>query len=223
MFAVTIVSREARGTEYGQFGPYDYYNPPKGAISLVERAHMGPVIAEARRLRRWCDYFENIDYSLRAFPNHPEALTLMAEYLDSHAPCSKAPAPKSTRGSSPMDLAAAVESGTWRERNADYYFEKGIEFLPKGSDTVVKRPETRLLYAKYLYNHKRPNEALAQFQEAERLRPSSADAHYYMSAIYLDNKDAEKAKLYADKARQLGAPPAELKQKLISAGHWRDK
>ena len=211
----------APAADYGQFGPYDYYNPPKGALALVESAHMGPIIAEAKYRGRWCEYYDNLDYTLRAFPNHPLALTLMAEYLDSRSPCGREPAP-APRGRSPLELAAAIESGAWRERNADYYFEKGIEYKPKDAPkSVVKRPETRILYGKFLYERKRLNSALTQFTEAVKLDPSAAEAYYYLGLVHFDKNNPQAAKTYIDKARTLGQPPKELKQKLISVGQWR--
>lgn len=213
---------KAAEANYGQFGPYDYYKPPRGALSLVERAHMGTIIAEAKHRGLWCVYYENIDYTLRAFPNHPEALTLMADYLSARAPCGRGGGEAAPRGRSPLELATAIEAGAWRARDADYYFEKGIGYKPKDSPTsVVNRPETRVLYGKYLYSQKRLDDALKQFTEAAKLEPSSAESHYYLGLIHFDKNDAATARQHIEKAQKLGQPPVALKQKLINVGQWR--
>ncbi|HEX9812409.1 MAG TPA: tetratricopeptide repeat protein [Burkholderiales bacterium] len=209
---------------YGQFGPYNYYNPPKGALQLVESAHMRTVIAGDRHRGNWCAYYGNLDYTLRAFPNHPEALVLMAEYLDVRSPCSNNNARSSSKGKSPLELAAAIEAGAWHERTADYYFKKGIRYKPKDApNSVVNYPETHVLYGKYLYTHKRSEDALTQFKDAIKLEPRSAEAHYYLGLILFEKNDTEAAKRHIQTGYKISQPPVELKQKLINIGQWREK
>lgn len=219
--SVPLCSADAN---YGQFGPYNYYKPPKGALQLVESAHMRAVIARDRHRGNWCAYYGNLDYTLRAFPNHPEALVLMAEYLDVRSPCSNNNALPSSKGKSPLELAAAIESGAWRERTADYYFQKAIAYKPKDSPkSIVNNPETHVLYGKYLYAHKRPEEALTQFKDTIKHDPRSAEAHYYLGLILFEKNDTEAAKQHFQTGYKIGQPPIELKQKLISIGQWREK
>jgi tetratricopeptide (TPR) repeat protein len=214
----------AADANYGQFGPYDYYKPPAGALQLVERAHMGAVIASDRHQGNWCAYYGNLDYTLRAIPNHPKALVLMAEYLDVRAPCSNNNALSSSSGKSPLELAAAIEAGSWHERTADYYFQKGIGYKPKDAPkSTVDYAETRVLYGKYLYSHGRPEDAMNQFKEAIKREPRSAEAHYYLGLILFEKNDTEAAKQHIQTGYKIGQPPAELKQKLISIGQWREK
>jgi len=209
---------------YGQFGPYDYYKPPKGALQLVESAHMGTVIAGDRYRKNWCAYFGNLDYTLRAFPNHPEALVLMAEYLDERSPCSTNASRTGTSGRSPLEIAAAIESGAWRERNADYYFERATSYKAKDAPTAkVDYPETRVLYGKFLYTHRRPDDALTQFKEVIKRQHRSAEAHYYVGLILFEKNDTKAAKQQFKTAQEMGQPPAELKTKLINIGQWREK
>lgn len=209
---------------YGQFGPYDYYHPPKGALQLVERAHMGTVIESDRYRKDWCAYYGNLDYTLRALPNHPEALVLMAEYLDSHPPCTNNNSLSRSGSKSPLELAAAIEAGTWRERTPDYYFQKGIGYKPKDAPkTIVDYSETHVLYGKYLYTHDRSEDAMKQFKDAIRLDPKSAGAHYYLGLILFEKNDTEAANRHIQTAYKIGRPPVELKQKLISIGQWREK
>lgn len=214
----------AADANYGQFGPYNYYKPPKGALRLVESAHMRTVIAADRHRGNWCAYYGNLDYTLRAFPNHPEALVLMAEYLDAREPCTNNNSLSSSSGKSPLELAAAIEAGAWRERTPDYYFQKGIGYKPKDAPkSTVDYAETRVLYGKYLYSHGRAEDAMTQFKVAIKREPKSAEAHYYLGLILFEKNDTEAAKRYIQTGYKIGQPPAELKQKLINIGQWREK
>ena len=201
--------------EYGQFGPFDYYdtkNTPRNALPLVESGHFGSKTFELARLGDWCFYWGDLDYTLRAFPNHPRALVAMAEYLETRQACET----KRSSSSSPEDLAAEIEKGLWREHNADFYFQKAIEFRPQYAATHV-------LYGKYLRKAGRRDDALEQFADAEKLEPQSADAQYYLGLIYLDKGDNAKAKQHAERAYRLGQQQTELKERLVKAGLWGGK
>lgn len=208
---IDIYSKKPKDAPAQQFGPYDYYDPPKGAVALVEKAHMGANIERQFYYKDWCGYWSNLDYTLRAFPNHPRALVLMAEYRESHLDCLHKSPSKTA-----MDLVEDIDKGKWEERSADYYFTRGVEFR-------LNRPATRILYGKYLYEHKRYDDALAQFTQAEKLQPSAVDTHYYLGLIYLEKKNNEQAMLHAEKAYKLGQPAPDLRNRLIAAGVWKAK
>lgn len=196
--------------EAGQYGPFDYYNPPKGSRALVETEHFGPKVEMFKRQGNWCQVWADYDYTLRAFPNHPDALVAMAEFLEKHPACHRASSPNA----SPVELAAELESGAWREHDADFYFNKGITFAPKYA-------ETRVLYGEYLRKKGRNDEALKQFQDALKLKPSSANIHYHLGMLYFDSGDSKSALDHARKAYRLGKVPEDLKQKLVDAGKWQ--
>ena len=213
LFLVLPVS----AVDYGQFGPFDYYdlkNTPHNALPLVERAHFGAVTKNRLRRGEICSYWGDLDYTLRAFPNHPGALMAMVEYLDaggSTSPCVKKPVKRS-----PADLATELEKGAWQEKTADYYFTTAIEFRPQYA-------ATRVLYGRYLHKENRLNEALKTYTEAEKLDPKSADVHYYLGLLYFDMKNNEKAMRHAEMAYKLGQELPELRDKLTKAGAWKNK
>jgi len=198
-----------------QYGPFDYYDPPKGSLSLVERPHFGAITQERAKRGDWCWYWSDVDYTLRVFPNHPRALEAMAKYLEEHQAC-----PKDERGTALKDIMAEIEAGDWREKNADYYFINGIKFRPK-------QTATRILYGKYLYKIGRLKDALIQLSDAEKLDAASGETHYYMGLAYADLGDYQNAKSHAVKARNLGykadKKSPDLRGKLIKAGVWTDK
>lgn len=195
-----------------QFGPFDYYDPPQGAIAVVERVHFGPR-TELYALRgSWCAYWFDLNYTLQAFPNHPKALVVMSEFLEKHRPCTEQILKER---SSPLEAARELGSGSWEERNADYYFRKGIEFRPK-------QIEARVLYGSYLRQKGRTKEALRELTAAQKIMPNSADVHYQLGMVYLDIGDSNLALEHARKAYSLGKPPADLKTKLIEAKLWKN-
>ncbi len=67
-----------------QYVPFDYYdtrNTPTQAYALVEMAHLGVRTQLLLRQGHNCAYWADLDYTLRAFPNHPRALMMMANFL----------------------------------------------------------------------------------------------------------------------------------------------
>lgn len=209
-----FLSLPVSASDYGQFGPFDYYdlkNTPHNALPLVERAHFSAVTKDKARRGDWCAYWGDLDYTLRAFPNHPGALMAMVEYLEvgSPDPCVKKKVKRSM-----TDLAAEMEKGAWQEKTADYYFETAITFRPQYADT-------RVLYGRYQHKEGKLNEALKTYTEAEKLDPKSADVHYYLGLLYLDLKNNERAMYHAEKAYKLGQQLPDLRDKLTKAGVWK--
>ncbi|MDO8706949.1 MAG: tetratricopeptide repeat protein [Sulfuricaulis sp.] len=211
------LSSPVSAADYGQFGPFDYYdlkNTPHNALPLVERAHFGAVTKNRLRRGEICSYWGDLDYTLRAFPNHPGALMAMVEYLEaggSTSPCAKKAVKRNV-----TDLAVELEKGAWQEKTADYYFETAIEFRPQHA-------ATRVLYGRYQHKEGRLNEALKTYTEAEKLDPKSADLHYYLGLLYFDMKNNVKAMYHAEIAYRLGQQLPELRDKLTKANAWKNK
>jgi tetratricopeptide (TPR) repeat protein len=195
-----------------QFGPYDYYDPPPGGLSVVERVHLAARTKEFARKGDWCAYWADLDYTLRAFPNHPRALQAMTEFLETGRACSEM---HGRRSANPVDLAQEMEKRAWEERTTDYYFKEGIKFRPQYA-------ETRMLYGNYLRSKNRYQDALEQYTAAEKLKPGSSELYHQLGLLYLDMKDTKKAAAAAQKAYKLGNPPPDLKDKLIQAGAWNE-
>lgn len=193
----------------GHFGPWDYYNPPtKWHIDVVERNHFRAKTLAFAREGKWCAYFDDLDYTLRALPNHPKALVAMAEFLKTHQPC---PPKKKWEAPSAEALAYQIEKGEWEPRTPDFYFKAAINFRPQYAATYV-------LYGNYLLDAARFDEALAEYQEALKRDPRSAQAHYGLGTIYLKRGDFKMAKLHADKAYELGNKgAADLQKRILQA------
>ena len=120
-------------------------------------------------------------------------------------------------------LVAMVRLGdrekTQQPRGAQYtidcYFSRAIRF---NRDDVV----ARMLYADYLAKHGRPTDASAQLEGAAKLAADNPFTQYNVGLIYLEMKNYDKALEQAHKAYALGFSRPELRDRLKSAGRWKE-
>jgi tetratricopeptide (TPR) repeat protein len=132
----------------------------------------------------------DIDFVLRAFPNHYRALNSMANWQLKNK------------------LRSLTPDG--RPWTADCYFQRAHNFAPK--DWRV-----RIVYAIYLHRAKRLDEAREQYVAAEDLGASTADYYYSRGLLEVDMGDLANARTYADKAYAMGMPLPGLRDKLARA------
>lgn len=174
------------------YGPFDYRRRGEFAqnLYLVEMAHFTPEV-EKLISGNTGTIGGDLDYTLRAFPNHARALSSMARYA------LKSKSPKAG------DLRWTFEC----------YFYRAISFQPDD-------PAPRSIYGAYLLRKGRTNDALEQLSEAVALAPDDPSANYNLGLGYFEKKDYDQAKLYAKKAYALGFPLQGLKTKLTSVKKW---
>ena len=180
------------GSLKNHYGPFDYTDPEIRAAKLpiVERFHFSPKVENGESSTIMGD----LDYTLRAFPNHHRALYAVARYQlkHPHKPGSK-------------------------YYSADCYFKRAIRFKP--DDGIVY-----LLYGIYLHRLDKLQDALTQYQEAEKFikeGPELTELHYNLGLLYADMGDYKDAKVYAEKAYAAGYPLPGLRDKLKRAGMWK--
>jgi hypothetical protein len=183
---------DACGPLENAFGPYDYRTERGQHLYLVEMAHFTPSV-EALIKGNTGRIGGDLDYTLRAYPNHHRALMSVMRYGE------KMKSPQ------PPDLRYPVEC----------YFERALRFRP---DDVI----ARMIYATFLQKHGRDTEANAQLQQTATLAGNDAFTHYNIGLIYLDGKNYEGALLEAHRAYALGFPRPDLKNLLVAAGKWRE-
>lgn len=177
----------------GQFGPFDYNDPDnKGHnLQIVEQYHFSPSV-ELLSHGESSSVGGDLDYVLRAFPNHPRALNSMANL--------------------------AIKEKSDRPNGARFtvscYFERAFAFAP--SDAVI-----HMVYANYLYQIHNDRAALEQDTQAEQLDPQNANILYNEGLLYFNLKDYDKALAYAQKAYAAGFPLPGLRNKLEKIGKWR--
>jgi Flp pilus assembly protein TadD len=174
------------------FGPFDYAKRSQHAsdFQLVEAGHFTP---DVERLVKGTTgtLGGDLDYTLRAIPNHPRALAALARLAL-------------------REKTSNVEGAKW---SVECYFNRAIRFKP--DDSAVRNT-----YGGYLFKLGRMDEALEQLKEAVALDPENATANNNLALIYMRKKEYEKAAVLARKAESLGFPITGVKDRLIEIGKW---
>ncbi len=173
------------------FGPFDYRRD-RDKLPIVESNHF---TAQVEHLVKGITgpLGADIDYTLRAFPNHHRALlaaTRLGKKLASNQP-------------------------TGMNYSIDCYYDRAVRLTP--DDTVV-----RGLYAIYLRENNRRPEAEAQLDVGVRAAGENAFAHFNLGVQYAEMQLWDKAARQARKADELGMPRQELIEMLRKAGKWTE-
>ena len=163
-------------------------------LKIVETYHFDAGVKNLRGLKGKDMHNINgdLDYTLRAFPNHHGALYSMIRYSLSEDP----------RHSRKMRLSV------------DCYLKRAMVLQP--NDGTV-----HLLYGIYLSKIDRVEDAKTKFLEAARLMPESAEVHYNIGLMLAKTGDYDDARTHAYKAYELGYPMPGLRNILKRAGQWK--
>ena len=193
--------------EGNHYGPYDYR--PDHFVGrpgdqethsykrmLVDGAHFTPRVENligAQSGGQVGPPGADLNYTLRAFPNHHRALMAVMRYGEKK------------KSEKPAGLSMVIEC----------YFERAARFKP--DDTIVK-----MLYATYLIKHNRVPEAVGQLERATVLAKDAAFTHYNIGLVYFDMKNYGKALVQAHEAIALGFPRTELRDLLKGVNQWQE-
>lgn len=173
------------------FGPFDYRRRGS-AVKTVEEFHFTAAV-ETLRSGQSGYIGGDLNYTLRAVPNHHRALVALVRYVEREKS-------DQLRG---MDFPV------------ECYFDRAIRFMP--DDTVV-----RALYAQFLHKRKRTDEGLRHLDYAVPHAGDSPLSHYNLGLIYLELGDPAKALVQAHRAQILGAPQTGLADQLKAMGKWQE-
>lgn len=175
------------------FGPLDYRVEQGQNRKIVEDYHFTPRV-ESLISGTTSSLGADIDYTLRAFPNHHRALISM------------------------MNLGFRLKSPTppGAQFSIECYFRRALQFRP--DDTIA-----RTIYAKYLASSGRKPEAIRQLETVVQEAKENAFSQYNAGLIYFEMGEFDKALLQAHRALSLGFDrQGGLKQQLQAAGKWVD-
>lgn len=182
---------EACGPLENAYGPFDY-RTSRAQLAVVEKFHLTQSV-ETLQAGNTSSIGGDLDYTLRASPNHPRALMAMANL--------------------------AVQKKTKHVRGAQYpvdcYFDRAIRFA--SNDGTVY-----MIYGTYLFKAGDKQKALKEFEIAETYAEDNANLHYNLGLVYADAKEYDKALMHAHKAYALGFQLTGLKNKLVAAGKWKE-
>lgn len=173
------------------YGPYDYTNPThrREKLAIVEGAHFSIDVFELRRGMTATSPLMDIDYTLRAFPNHHLALDAMAR----------------------LHRREGVERFPQNRYSLACWFERARQWRP--DDGMVY-----LIYGTHLFYLDRLEDAEPVLLKAAALLPRSAEAHYNLGLLYVRLGNHDEAARWAEKAYELGAQLPGLREQLARAG-----
>ena len=174
------------------YGPFDYRSDKK-ELPVVEFHHLTAPVLSLKSGQTGVHPGGDLDYTLRAFPNHPLALVAMVR-LGEKTGMKK---PKGARYPVECYLYRA-----WRFRNED--------------------PMVRMIYGAYLAKRGRTKEALAHLEDARKMGEESGNFFYNLGLIYFDLKEYDRSLLCAHQAYAKGFALPGLREKLKKVGQWSD-
>lgn len=207
LFLASPADAQLCGSLQNAFGPYDYTDPAArqgkdghpAALDIVERFHFSEEVESLARIDHKGSVdarslLGDLDYTLRAFPNHHRALYAVSKLEQQ------------------VGRLPQLQGMRW-PRSAACYFERAQRF--RSNDPIV-----HLLQGIHLHRTGSLGEALKAYQRSEKLYPNSADLQYNMGLLQFDLGDYPLAKKYAERAYELGHTKPGLRNRLARAGHW---
>ncbi len=173
------------------YGPFDY-RKDKTKLPIVEDSHFTPPV-EALLRGVSGPIGAELDYTLRAFPNHHRALMAM--------------------------IRLSVKAKTVKPAGALYtvecYLDRAVRFAP--DDTVV-----RLIFARHLGQTGQKEQALNQMSVAVKQAGDNPLSHFNIGLIYIELGQYEEALTQAHQLIAMDYERPELRKQLEEAGKWRD-
>ena len=176
------------------FGPFDYRKAASlpQEYNLVISAHFTPDV-EQNIKGNSAAIAGDLDYTLRAWPNHPGALASMSRQ-------------------SIKEKTLTPNGAKWP---VDCYFLRAFQWAPDdGTPHAV--------YGNHLQTIGKEEAAMREFKRAVELEPENATINYNAGLAYFKAKNYEKALFHAKKAYAQNFPLPGLKNKLVSVGKWND-
>jgi tetratricopeptide (TPR) repeat protein len=176
------------------YGPFDYRHRRslKNELNLVESAHFTPEIENLVKGTVAGSIEGNLNYTLRAWPNHPKALlSLIRLQLSINKNLRKGPL----------------------ETPPECYLQRAIHFSPEDASSYS-------LYGYYLKQIGHLEDAAKYYEKAAKLSPKDPKIAYSLSLLLTDLKRYEEAVKYAKVAYSNPQAPQKLKQILKKLGVW---
>lgn len=172
------------------YGPFDYRTVPEMNRFLVEKEHFTPEVE--RLIKGNAGYIgADLDYTLRAMPNHHRALLSMTNL--------------------------SFKEGTERPRGSRYtvacWFDRAIRLAPDDG-------KMRSVYGYYLSRKGRSKEAIEQFKLALEYGQDDGNTHYNLGLVLFNVKEYDESLAHAKAAEERGFPLQGLKNKLQSINKW---
>lgn len=174
------------------YGPFDYRIADRQKIEIVEQYHFDSGVESLTKAKTSTSGFGgDLDYTLRAVPNHHRALMT----LRSLAAREKTDKPRGSR------------------YTVDCWFRRAERFAQ--DDVMVKT-----IYGLYLAQAKQTKLAREKLEQARSMNSSDPNVHYNLGLVYFDLGEYGLARESAEKAYAAGFPLPGLRDKLKRVKQW---
>lgn len=187
-------------------GPWDYYDKknyiatganPMGRIRRVTNVHLTKAMLRLTG-KATGTISSDLDYTLRAIPNHPQALDLASRFEQK------------------LSLKSTEKDQLFRNermaRSAECYFKRAINLTPN-------QPRVYHIYGIHLHRMKKYAKAVEIYSTAEKLGLEDVEFQYNYALSLVKEEQYEKAETLARKAYQQGYPLPGLKNLLQEKGY----
>ncbi|MCV2348557.1 tetratricopeptide repeat protein [Paucibacter sp. Y2R2-4] len=182
---------ETCGPLTNAYGPFNYRTQYE-QIKVVEAFHFNADVANLRRGMTG-SMASDLDYTLRASPNHSKALIAMMRLAERQ------------KTEKPVGSSYSVEC----------WFDRSLRFSP--NDAIV-----RMIFADYLGKRNRKAEAIQQLDKVIEQGIDSPLTHYNLGLIFVDLGEFDRALEQAQVAYEMGIQQPTLKARLQAAGKWQE-
>lgn len=195
----SIYVNAAKNSELTKASTFDYYGTDPETLKwkeLVEGAHFTAGVRQGKYGNAG-SLEGDLDYVLRHFPNHPQALYVMG------------------------NLQASDRFNPRRSTSRKDYFFWSIDcYLKRAIELNGTYASTHLVAAILLHKGKNYKQAEESYLRAASLDPENAEIFYNLGLMYFETQKYIKAKEYAVKAADRGYPLTGLMDKLKKSNHW---
>jgi len=185
-----LSGRKCTGKNQG-YGPYDYTNPThrKKKLPTITESHFDKEVETLKG--RLASISGDIDYTLRAFPNHHRALYAISRFHLRNPDLRN------------MTITPAAEC----------YFQRAIKFAPQDYRSMQ-------LYANYLIKRKQSGMAQDVYKRALTIKNAPPEINYALGLLYVDLKKYDEAVEQAKIAYDAGLKKTKLARKLKEVNRW---
>lgn len=191
LFPALAMAEEACGPLTNAYGPFDY-RTGKSRLAIVEAYHFTREV-ETLRSGATGTLGGDLDYTLRASPNHHRALNSMTNL--------------------------ALREHTAKPRGAHFtiecYFDRARRFAPDDGTVLI-------IEGIYLDRIGHKADAVRVLEEAKKFEPSNANLYYNLGLVYFDTGDYANSLKNAQRAYSLGAVLPGLRNKLQRVNRWSE-
>lgn len=170
----------------------DYRTATPDQKHLVESAHFTPQVETLRRGAS-SSVGEDLNFTLRTYPNHHRALMAMMN----------------------LSFKQKLDKPNGAAFTVECYFDRAIRFRP--DDEMV-----RLVHGIYLLKKGKGPAAIKEFELARKDNENNANLIYNLGLAYFETKNYEQSLAFAHEAYRLGYPLDGLRRKLVAVGKWRE-